>query len=124
MNISSDIEDIGQSLESVVQPAAKSRATSTALLRQVPDSIVHNAELNACIAVLPQNYNFELHKTIWRIQELFQKKKCHRVALQFPEGLLMYSCVIADIIERFCPGVEVVIMGDGKFPSLSSLSCP
>lgn len=24
------------------------------------------------------------------------------VALQFPEGLLMYACTIADIIEKFC----------------------
>jgi 2-(3-amino-3-carboxypropyl)histidine synthase len=24
-----------------------------------------------------------------------------QVALQFPEGLLMYACVISDIIERF-----------------------
>ena len=23
------------------------------------------------------------------------------VAIQFPEGLLMYACVIADILERF-----------------------
>ncbi len=33
------------------------------------------------------------------------------VALQFPEGLLMYTCVISDILERFC-NVETLIMGD------------
>jgi len=33
------------------------------------------------------------------------------VALQFPEGLLMYACTIVDIIERFC-GVDTVILGD------------
>merc|ERR1712185_160699 len=33
------------------------------------------------------------------------------VALQLPEGLLLYACAIADILERFA-GVETVIMGD------------
>jgi hypothetical protein len=47
--------------------------------------------------VLPSNYNFEIHKTIWRLREC----KASKVALQFPEGLLMYACVIADIIEKF-----------------------
>jgi hypothetical protein len=38
----------------------------------------------------------QIHKTVWRIQQLAAR----RVAVQFPEGLLMYSCVIADILER------------------------
>ena len=38
----------------------------------------------------------QIHKTIWRIKQ----KGAKRVALQFPEGLLMYACVIADILER------------------------
>jgi len=33
------------------------------------------------------------------------------VALQFPEGLLMFACIIADILESFC-NVETLIMGD------------
>lgn len=33
------------------------------------------------------------------------------VALQFPEGLLMYACAIADIIEQFA-GCQCVILGD------------
>lgn len=45
---------------------------------------------------LPDNYNFEIHKTIWKIKFTGAK----RVALQFPEGLLLFSCVIADIIEQ------------------------
>eukprot|EP00126_Sphaerothecum_destruens_P012476 Sdes_comp21374_c0_seq1m20022 len=77
---------------------------------QIPDSILENAVLNAAIQdLLPGNYNFEIHKTIWRIQYL----KCKRVALQFPEGLSMYACTICDILERFVEGgVETVIMGD------------
>ncbi|XP_015749749.1 PREDICTED: diphthamide biosynthesis protein 1-like [Acropora digitifera] len=45
---------------------------------------------------LPLNYNFEIFKTVWRIKETSSK----RVALQFPEGLLMFACTIADILER------------------------
>lgn len=33
------------------------------------------------------------------------------VALQFPEGLLMYACAIADILTKYT-GVDVIIMGD------------
>ena len=39
----------------------------------------------------------QIHKTIWRIRQ----KGAKRVALQFPEGLLMYACVISDILERY-----------------------
>lgn len=38
----------------------------------------------------------QVHKTVARIRQLGAR----RVALQFPEGLLMYACVIADILER------------------------
>ena len=38
----------------------------------------------------------QIHKTVWRMKQ----KGAKRVALQFPEGLLMYACVIADILER------------------------
>lgn len=74
---------------------------------QVPEEIVNNVDLNAAIDVLPKNYNFELHKTIWRIKQTNSKT----VALQFPEGLLMFACTIADIIEQFTEA-ETVIMGD------------
>eukprot|EP00298_Acanthocystis_sp_HF-20_P016575 c21516_g1_i3.p1 GENE.c21516_g1_i3~~c21516_g1_i3.p1 ORF type:complete len:407 (+),score=145.77 c21516_g1_i3:2299-3519(+) len=75
--------------------------------QQIPDEILQNSELNLAISVLPSNYNFEIHKTIWRIQQA----KAIRVALQFPEGFLIYSCAIADIIERFA-SVETIVMGD------------
>jgi hypothetical protein len=50
-------------------------------------------------AQLPSNYNFEIPKTVWRLRE----KGSKRVALQFPEGLLVYSCLIADILEECRP---------------------
>ncbi|XP_069801474.1 2-(3-amino-3-carboxypropyl)histidine synthase subunit 1 [Dendropsophus ebraccatus] len=74
---------------------------------QIPDEISKNALLLEAITVLPQNYNFEIPKTIWRIQQVAAK----RVALQMPEGLLMFACTIADIIERFT-SAETVVMGD------------
>lgn len=69
--------------------------------QQVPDDILHNAALNAAAAVLPANYNFEIHKTVWRLRQAGART----VALQFPEGLLLYACVIADILEQHA-GVE------------------
>ena len=64
---------------------------------QVPDSIRNNEELARAMEKLPSNYNFEMHKTIWRIQ----KCKATRVAIQFPEGLQIYACTLADIIEKY-----------------------
>jgi 2-(3-amino-3-carboxypropyl)histidine synthase len=31
---------------------------------------LENKELNEAIKVLPPNYNFEIHKTVWRIEEV------------------------------------------------------
>ena len=77
------------------------------VVTQVPGSILNDAELNAALSVLPENYNFEIHKTVWRVKQA--GAKC--VALQFPEGLLLFACTISDIIERFT-GADTVIMGD------------
>lgn len=38
--------------------------------RRIPDDIVGDAELSAAIAQLPANYNFEVHKTVWRAREV------------------------------------------------------
>ncbi|CAG9860787.1 unnamed protein product [Phyllotreta striolata] len=74
---------------------------------KIPESISNNAKLQSAISLLPKNYNFEIPKTIWRIQEL----KANTVALQMPEGLLLYSTTIADIIKEFS-GADSIIMGD------------
>lgn len=99
-------------------------------IHKIPLSILEDPQINEAIAALPQNYNFEIHKTIWRAREL----KAKRVALQMPEGdihfklflmtvlttntfllpfagLLMFSLIISDIIERFTDA-DTVIMGD------------
>jgi len=74
----------------------------------VPDDILHDPAINEAIALLPKNYNFEIHKTIHRIRSSGSK----RVALQMPEGLLMFATTISDILSQFCPGASTIIMGD------------
>ncbi|XP_046745760.1 2-(3-amino-3-carboxypropyl)histidine synthase subunit 1 [Diprion similis] len=76
-------------------------------VNKIPPEQLNDPLLNAAIAALPTNYNFEIHKTIWRIKEL----KSQRVALQMPEGLLIFATTISDIIEEFTCA-ETVIMGD------------
>ena len=89
-------------LVSVAQPR-RARA-----LNQVPSEILHDPDINAAIALLPSNYSFEIHKTINRVRSSGSKK----IALQFPEGLLIFATTISDILTQFCPGAETLIMGD------------
>ena len=84
-----------------------SRAKKYTAARSIPEEILNNHSLNSSISLLPHNYNFEIHKSIWRIKQ----ERSKNVALQFPEGLLMYSCMIADIISKFT-SVQVIILGD------------
>ncbi|CUM67078.1 uncharacterized protein PRCAT00004767001 [Priceomyces carsonii] len=79
-------------------------------VNQVPDEILNDESLNEALRLLPLNYNFEIHKTVWNIK----KQNAKRVALQMPEGLLIYSLIISDILEQFC-GVETVVMGDVSY---------
>jgi len=58
---------------------------------------------------LPSAYSFEIEKTIQRIQNLNAK----HVALQMPEGLLLYATVLSDVLQRLAPTLEQVsILGD------------
>ncbi|XP_061734105.1 2-(3-amino-3-carboxypropyl)histidine synthase subunit 1 isoform X1 [Nerophis ophidion] len=74
---------------------------------QIPDEISNDAELKEAMKVLPANYNFEIPKTVWRVRQ----SQATRVALQLPEGLQMFACAIADIIERFTKA-DTIVMGD------------
>jgi 2-(3-amino-3-carboxypropyl)histidine synthase len=66
------------------------------VINQIPQDILSNSQLNNAIKQLPSNYSFEIHKTIHHIR----KNNSKMVALQMPEGLQMFACTIADIIER------------------------
>lgn len=81
---------------------------TTRTLNNIPPEILHDPDINAAIALLPPNYNFELHKTIHRVRTSGATK----IALQFPEGLLLFATTISDILTQFCPGTETLIMGD------------
>ncbi|KAI1795143.1 Diphthamide synthesis [Ganoderma leucocontextum] len=77
------------------------------IANQIPPDILNDAQLNTAIKQLPSNYSFEIHKTIHHVR----KNQTKMVALQMPEGLQMFACTIADIIERFTNALTV-IMGD------------
>jgi len=80
-------------------PLRSTSATAAAALlaRQIPPDILNDPLLNQAIGQLPANYSFEIHKTIHHIR----KNGAKMVALQMPEGLQMFACTIADIIERY-----------------------
>ncbi|WRT70573.1 diphthamide biosynthesis protein 1 [Kwoniella shivajii] len=89
--------------------ASSSSSSSRTPIRRVanliPDDILNDTQLNAAIAALPGNYNFEIHKTIHHIR----RDKVTSVALQMPEGLMMYGCAIADIIETFTGALPMLL---------------
>lgn len=89
------------------KPARKIFKAPIKTLNKVPEELLNDVKLQAAIDVLPKNYNFEIHKTIWRIRQTNAK----RVALQMPEGLLLFATSISDIIRDFTEA-DTVIMGD------------
>lgn len=77
--------DEGSSSDVVVikaKPVRRVFKGVTRTINKIPQNIIDDPLINEAISVLPQNYNFEIHKTIWRIREM----KAKRVALQMPEG--------------------------------------
>jgi len=98
-------------LLSVKTPQSRPAGPKRFIRQAVPDEILQDAALNEAIAVLPANYNFEVHKTVWRLR----KEGVRAVALQFPEGLLMYSCALADIFRRFGGVRHAYVLGDVTF---------
>ncbi|KAL9004496.1 MAG: hypothetical protein Q9188_002698 [Gyalolechia gomerana] len=93
--------------DSAAVQVAQPRRTAR-VLNQIPQDILEDPEINDAIALLPSNYSFEIHKTIHRIRSSGSKK----IALQFPEGLLLFATTISDILTRFCSETETLIMGD------------
>lgn len=56
---------------------------------------------------IPNNYNFEIRKTLRTIKKIGAKK----VTLQFPDGLLSYAPMIIETI-NFYTGAECIVMND------------
>ncbi|RRT75092.1 hypothetical protein B296_00027689 [Ensete ventricosum] len=61
---------------------------------QIPESILSDPAINTAAAILPSNYDFEVHKTVHRLASAASR----RPALQLPDGLLMYALPLADIL--------------------------
>ncbi|TYJ51587.1 diphthamide biosynthesis protein 1 [Cryptococcus floricola] len=85
--------------------ASSSKGVVRKVANQVPDDILQDPAINAAIAALPGNYNFEIHKTIHHVR----RDGVKTVALQMPEGLMMYGCAIADIVERFTGALPMLL---------------
>lgn len=77
------------------------------LIKQQIEEYSKIPSLKKDLEMLPTNYNFEIAKTIWKIKTTNSKL----VGLQFPEGLLMYACLITDILRKYTDA-DVIIMGD------------
>lgn len=101
-------ENSGPAGSAIVTAAPAPKVVKRFVRQQVPADILENQLLNEAVKALPSNYNFEIHKTVWRIRQTNAKT----VALQFPEGLLLFSCVIADILQQFADVEHTFILGD------------
>ncbi|GCB60846.1 hypothetical protein scyTo_0011205 [Scyliorhinus torazame] len=54
---------------------------------QIPEEILNDRELQEAGRVLPDNYNFEIHKTIWKIKQAEAKRDTARPAETFQHFL-------------------------------------
>ncbi|XP_022649359.1 2-(3-amino-3-carboxypropyl)histidine synthase subunit 1-like isoform X1 [Varroa destructor] len=104
----------------VTQPRVVSKGTPKIIAHRpiganhIPDEILLCPKLQAAISVLPKNYNFEIHKTVHRIRQLHAGlggARSVQVALQMPEGLLLFALTIADILEEFSE-CQTIVFGD------------
>jgi len=90
--------------------AGKPRKSGISTLNEIK-VIENDPTLIHLITNLPENYDFEIAKTVWRIRKI---PNCSTVALQMPEGLTMFGPKIADIL-REMTGVDAILMGDVTF---------
>jgi 2-(3-amino-3-carboxypropyl)histidine synthase len=106
------IQQAAVAAASIVPSAAASAAPrpscAAAVHQQVPDAILHDPLLRQAKSVLPSNYNFEVEKTVWRVRQSGAKV----VALQLPEGLLLFALALSDIVERFGGAKHCLVMAD------------
>ncbi|CAM9469477.1 unnamed protein product, partial [Chrysoparadoxa australica] len=136
MEGSEDIEQAGvppppaqSQTEQRLTKAVSSKKRGRRLVRnRIPDDILNDAALAKAITLLPSNYHFEVPKTVWKIRVAREEAETAAasaglkngakqssdgimVALQLPEGLQMYACVLADILEKFAQ-CKCTILGD------------
>jgi 2-(3-amino-3-carboxypropyl)histidine synthase len=97
----------------VADPQRKRQRVEQGSAFGVPPEISENPELLRDMAArLPPAYNFEVPKTVW----ILRKHQVRRVALQFPEGLLLFAIALKDILERHVSTLgECIVMSDVAF---------
>jgi 2-(3-amino-3-carboxypropyl)histidine synthase len=94
-------------VEEPIRPRRIIRRRRTTEEEPIIDQTLLNKVLDE--SSLPTAYNFEINKCLTRIMTL----SANHVALQMPEGLLLYATVIADILQRMVPTLtQVSILGD------------
>ena len=100
----------------IVRRKKKGSSTSTTTVSSddIPPHIQNNTQLHHIISTtLPQDYEFEILKTIHRIE----KSNATAIALQLPEGLTMYASTIGDILVKFA--YRFMAPSSRSFPSTS-----
>jgi 2-(3-amino-3-carboxypropyl)histidine synthase len=99
-------------IEPIAEPKDKPRRRIVRRRRPAEEKpVIEPAVLEAILrqSSLPAAYSFEVTKTLERIK----KVNATHVALQMPEGLLMYATVIADILKQCCSSLnQVSVLGD------------
>lgn len=88
--------------------ASSMSSASVRRFSAVPESLYNDPKLLTDMEALPSNYSFELPKTIHRLRQA----NASRVALQMPEGLLLYATTISDILIHHSPVKSAVILAD------------
>lgn len=111
--------------KSVVNTSSKPQGT-VRRFSAVPQSLLFDEQLKSDMSSLPPHYSFEVPKTIHRLREA----GANRVALQMPEGLLMYGSTLSDIIRRHTAVTSTVLLADVTYGaccvddlSATALSC-
>eukprot|EP00956_Cyclotella_meneghiniana_P039114 scaffold165813_cov46-Cyclotella_meneghiniana.AAC.1 len=92
---------------------------SSCTSNNLPPHLTNNQALHHVISTtLPADYTFEILKTIHRIESLHAR----HVALQLPEGLLMYATCIGDILQKFSyvnlPSTATAVTADTSADSI------
>lgn len=61
---------------------------------QIPDEILQDLELQEAVKALPANYNFEIHKTIWRVRQAKSKRgECAHMLISLRTEKHNYHCM-------------------------------
>lgn len=104
----SSSEGVSKAVVPVREAPSSSTAGAARRFSAVPDAIQNDPDLLSDMRALPSNYSFEIPKTVHRLRQA--NASC--VALQMPEGLLLYATTISDILMRHSPVRSAVILAD------------